>query len=172
VNYASERNDFPVKLAPRNGTGGIEMINRVLALVVMWATVLLLTDVARAQRGEAFKGRLSTVPVDATTAPTTTGSGSLVALLADNRDGNKLTINGKFEGMNSPATVAHVHRAPRGLRGPSVFDLVVTKATGGIVEGNLTLTAAQVEELKKGWYYVQIHTEKNPEGQLRGWLLK
>jgi len=143
-------------------------INRVPALAVMWATSLLLADVASAQRGETFKGRLSTVPVDATTAPTTTGSGSLVALL----DGSKLTINGKFEGMNSPATVAHVHRAPRGLRGPNVFDLVVTKATGGIVEGSLTLTAAQVEELKKGWYYVQVHTEKNPEGQLRGWLLK
>jgi hypothetical protein len=65
-----------------------------------------------------------------------------------------------------------VHRAPRGLRGPNVFDLTVTKATSGTVEGTVTLTNAQVEELRRGWYYVQIHTEKNADGQLRGWLLK
>lgn len=143
-------------------------INRVLTYVVTGATVLLSAGMASAQSGEAFKGRLSAVPVSAATRPTTTGSGTLTAVLA----GNTLTINGKFDGMNSPATVAHLHRAPKGLRGPNVFDLIVTKATSGTVEGSLTLTAGQVEELKQGWYYVQIHTEQNPEGQLRGWLLQ
>lgn len=143
-------------------------INRALTCVVTGATVLLSAGMASAQSGETFKGRLSTVPVNAVTRPTTTGSGTLTAVLA----GNTLTINGKFDGMNSPATVAHLHRAPKGLRGPNVFDLIVTKATSGTVEGSLTLTAGQVEELKQGWYYVQIHTAQNPEGQLRGWLLK
>ena len=143
-------------------------IDRFLTFGVIAATVLLSAGVANAQRGETFTGRLSTVPVDPVASRTTTGSGTLTAVL----EGNKLTITGKFDGMNSPATLAHVHRAPRGLRGPNVFDLVVTKATSGTVEGTITLTAAQVEELKRFGYYVQIHTEKNPEGHLRGWLLK
>jgi hypothetical protein len=117
---------------------------------------------------EAFTGRLSTVPVDPVTALKTAGSGTLTAVLA----GNTVTIAGKFDGLNSPATAAHVHRARRGLRGPNVFDLSVTKATSGTVEGTFKLTDLQVEALKNGWYYVQIHTEINPEGHLRGWLLK
>ena len=130
--------------------------------VVLWSVA------TSTQADETFKVRLSSVPIDAVTALTTTGSGSLTAVLA----GNRLTLRGRFDGMNSPATVAHVHRAPRGLRGPNVWDLSVTKAQGGIVEGSITLTAGQIADLERGWYYVQIHTEKNPDGQLRGWLLK
>ncbi len=144
-------------------------LGRVPSWVVVVAAALFWAGMARQLRGdEAFTGRLSTVPVDPITARTTAGSGTLTAVLA----GHTVTITGKFDGLNSPATLAHVHRARRGLRGPNVFDLTVTKATSGTVEGTLTLTDLQVEALKNGWYYVQIHTEINPEGHLRGWLLK
>lgn len=136
---------------------------------IVVAAAMLALGVANELRGdETFAGRLSTVPVDPITVRTTAGSGTLTAVLA----GNTLTINGKFDGLNSPATAAHVHRARKGLRGPNLFDLTVTKATSGTVEGTLKLTDAQVEGLKSGWYYVQIHTEINPDGHLRGWLLK
>jgi hypothetical protein len=130
--------------------------------------ILSLPDQAGAQGRAVYSGRLSAVPVDTVTVRTTTGSGSLSAVL----EGQTLTVTGKFDGLNSPATVAHVHRAPKGLRGPNVFDLTVTKATSGTIEGKLTLTPVQIEELEKGWYYVQIHTQLNTAGQLRGWLLK
>ena len=136
---------------------------------VVAAVAMLWVGAATELRGdETFTGRLSTVPVDPITVRTTAGSGTLTAVLS----GNTLTINGKFDGLNSPATVAHVHRARRGLRGPNLLDLTVTKATSGTVAGTLKLTDAQVDALKSGWYYVQIHTEINPEGHLRGWLLK
>jgi hypothetical protein len=144
-------------------------IDRVPARVVAITAVLLSLGVARdLGADEAFTGRLSTVPVDPITVRTTAGSGTVTAVLA----GHTLTITGKFEGLNSPATVAHVHRAQKGLRGPNVFDLTVTKATSGTVAGTLMLTDQQVDALKRGWFYVQIHTEINPEGHLRGWLLK
>ncbi len=125
-------------------------------------------NVANAQGGETFKGRLSPLPITPLTAATTTGSGAFTAVM----QGNKLMVTGTFEGMNSPGTAAYVRRAPKGLRGPVVWDLNVTKATRGTLDGTLTLTAAQVEELRKGWYYIQIHTSANPDGQLRGWILK
>jgi hypothetical protein len=135
----------------------------------MVAVVLLSLGAVTELRGdESYTGRLSTVPVDPITVRTTAGSGTVTAVLA----GNTLTINGKFDGLNSPATGAHVHRARKGLRGPNVFDLTVTKAMSGTVEGTLKLTDTQVDSLKSGWYYVQIHTEINPDGHLRGWLLK
>jgi hypothetical protein len=121
-----------------------------------------------AQQGDVYKGRFAAMPVTAVTAPTMKGSGSVSAVLK----GNTLTVSGKFEGLSSPVTMAHVHRARPGMRGPNVFDLTVTKATSGTIEAALTLTPAQVDEVRKGWYYVQLHTEKNPEGHLRAWLLK
>ncbi len=125
-------------------------------------------NVANAQPGETFNGRLSPLPITPLTAATTAGSGSFTAVI----QGNKLTVTGTFEGMNSPGMAAYVRRAPKGLRGPVVWNLNVTKAAHGTLDGTLTLTAVQVEELRKGWYYIQIHTPANPDGQLRGWILK
>jgi hypothetical protein len=137
-----------------------------LVLLVGCAAMLLSQSQPAAQR-RVFTARLTPVPVDTVTVRTIVGLGAATAVL----DGTTLTVTGKFE-MNSAATIAHLHRAPRGLRGPNVFDLTVTKADSGTVEGTLKLTATQVEDLEKGWYYLQIHSQQQPDGQLRGWLLK
>ena len=134
----------------------------------MAATMLLVGQTARAQNGESFKARLSPVPIDVAMMSTVAGSGSLTALLA----GNKLTLTGSFEGLRSPATDAHIHRAPKGIRGPAILDLAVTKAASGTISGSLELTPAQVEDLKSGRFYVQINSERAPDGNLWGWLLR
>src|SRR4029077_1596395 len=104
------------------------------------AAILWLVHSTGAQSGETFRARLSTVPIDVTMMSTVAGSGSLTAVLA----GKKLTITGTFEGLRSPATIARVHRAPKGIRGPAMFDLALSKATGGTVSGSLELTPAQI----------------------------
>ena len=130
--------------------------------------ILLAGYSALAQNGQSFKARLSTVPVDATMLPTVTGSGSLKAVLA----GNKLTLSGSFEGLRSPAIHASVHIGPqKGVRGPAVYDLNVTKEKAGSVSGSVDLTASEVEDLKNGRLYVQIDSERAPEGNLWGWVL-
>jgi hypothetical protein len=121
-----------------------------------------------AQEPRTFVARLSAVPVDTITVRTTLGEGSVKAVL----EGNTLTVRGKFDALNSPATVAHLRRARKGMRGPEVFELTVTKDKSGTVEGTLRLTPVQVTDLERGWYYVQIHTELNTAGHLRGWLSK
>jgi hypothetical protein len=118
--------------------------------------------------GEAYKARLSTVPIDVTMMSTVAGSGSVTALLVD----AKLTISGTFEGLRSPATLAQVHRGPKGIRGPAIFDLTVSKGTSGSVSGSLELTPAQIEDLRSGRLYVQIHSERAPDGNLWGWLIR
>jgi len=134
-----------------------------LGAALLWAA-----QGALPQSGETFKARLSTVPRDATMMAAVAGSGSLTAVLA----GTKLTVNGTFEGLRSPATVAHIHRGPRGIRGPAIFDLTVSKATSGSISGSLDLMPAQVEDLRNGRLYVQIHSEGAPDGNLWGWLLR
>jgi CHRD domain-containing protein len=115
----------------------------------------------------SFRARLSPVPVESSNASKITGSGTVTATL----DGSKLTITGTFQGMKSPATIAQLHMAVRGVRGPVEFDLTVDKSPSGNVSGTLTLTKVQIDTLRRGWYYVQIHAEQAPEGNLWGWLL-
>ena len=48
--------------------------------------------------------------------------------------------------------------------------LEVTSATGGDVSAEIELTDEQVEALRANSLYVQIHSEGNPPGELRGWI--
>jgi CHRD domain-containing protein len=120
-----------------------------------------------AQTPRAFKARLSPVPIDLTMQATVAGRGSVTATLA----GSKLSINGTFDGLKSPATIAQVHKGPvAGVRGAVVFDLTASKGTSGTITGSIDLTPAQVADLEKGRLYVQLHSEKAPDGNLWGWL--
>ena len=129
--------------------------------------ILALIPLVHAQGAQTFKARLSPVPVDATNQPATTGVGAVTAVLT----GTKLSISGTFSGLQGPATIAQIHIGPKGISGPPALDLTVTKATSGTLQGDLMLTAAQVDHLKRGRLYIQIHSEKAPDGNLRGWLL-
>jgi hypothetical protein len=123
-----------------------------------------------AQSGKTFRARLSTVPMTTAMASTVAGLGSATGVLT----GNKLVITGTFDGLRTAATIAQIHRAPRGIRGPVVLDLKVTNnpnSTSGTINGALDLTPQQVADLEKGWLYIQLHSEKAPEGNLWGWLL-
>jgi hypothetical protein len=138
------------------------------ALGTATVTAACLASAARAQpvNPTAFKARLTPVPVEASTSGIT-GSGLVTATLA----GSKLSVNGTFTGMKSAATLAQVHFGPKGIRGPVEFALTVENAPAGTISGNVTLTKVQVDSLRKGWLYIQIHAEKAPDGNLWGWLL-
>jgi hypothetical protein len=122
----------------------------------------------RAQSGTTFKGRLSKVPVDAKMVPVILGVGEATASL----NGTTVTISGKFEGLGSPATVARLHEAKKiGLHGPAIAELTVTQAESGTVSGRVNLTPEQVNALRQGRLYVQIHSQVGPDGHLWGFLL-
>jgi hypothetical protein len=142
-----------------------------ISMAVTTATILAAVTLV-AQGGEKYTARLGWVPITAQERPGVAGKGSVTGTLA----GSKLTINGTFEGLVSPATAARLHRGiAKGARGPSVTDLTITKGTSGTITGSADLSAADVENLKSGKLYVQVHSEKGvaPDGaNLWGWLLK
>jgi CHRD domain len=127
----------------------------------------VLPAAVEAQGAKVYKGRLSPVPIAAYT-PTVVGSGTVTATLT----GTRLVIAGTFDGLNTAATVARVYKSDKpGMRGTALFDLTATSGTTGTIAGQLDLTAAQVQELAQGRYYVQLNSEKAAEGNLWGWLL-
>ena len=129
--------------------------------------VLVLGADLTAQSARTFRARLSPVPIDVSMQSTIAGSGSVTATL----DGSTLTINGKYDGLKTPATAVRVHRAFRGTRGPSFAELKISGGTSGMISGQLALTKEQIGELGKSLFYIQLHSEKAPDGNLWGWLL-
>ena len=117
---------------------------------------------------QSFKIRLRPVPIEASTAANTTGAGEATASLA----GTRLTLRGNFAGLKGAATVARLHQGPvMGVRGPAIADVTVPAATSGTFTAEVALTAGQVEGLKQGQIYLQIHSETAPDGNLWGWLI-
>jgi hypothetical protein len=143
--------------------------NRRVALVVMGIGVGGFVLSLAGQNGETFKARLSAMPADARTRASLAGSGSASAVLT----GTKVAITSSYEGLLSAATSASLHSSvAAGVRGPVIGDLTISKATSGTVSGSVELTPAQLTSLRKGGLYIQIDSEKAPDGVLWGWFLK
>jgi len=129
------------------------------------AIALILFSQTTTSPATSFRARLSPVPVESSNASKITGTATATL------DGSKLTIAGTFQGMKSAATIAQVHMGQRGVRGPVEFDLQIDKSSNGNISGVITLSKIQIDTLRRGWYYIQIHAQDAPEGNLWGWLL-
>ena len=97
-----------------------------------------------------------------------TPTGSVDATL----DGDTLVVNGSFSGLTGPATAAHIHGpAEEGEPAGVVFPLTIDSATAGDISGTWTdMTDQEIQQLRDGLFYVNVHTELNPPGEIRGQL--
>ena len=66
-------------------------------------------------------------------------------------------------------TVSHIHEEVPGTAGPIVFDLGDT--TSPIERTWTDMTAEEVRKLRAGVYYVNVHSQEHPPGEVRGQLL-
>lgn len=139
-------------------------MNRCGVVVVV---VIAMSAVVAAQAPQ-YRARLSVMPLDIAMQATVAGSGSVTAVLK----GTTLAVTGTFTGLKTAATAVRVHRGPKmAMRGPAIADLASTPASDGSISGTIELTSEQVDDLAAGRLYVQLHSEKAPEGNLWGWLL-
>jgi hypothetical protein len=81
----------------------------------------------------------------------------------------KLSWKGSYSGLTGPATAAHFHSGEGGKNGPVAVP--ITPATSPF-EGSATLTDAQANDLLAGKLYVNVHTEANKGGEIRGQVTK
>jgi hypothetical protein len=137
------------------------------SLVCVLATVAALCAGVDAQPAQ-YRTRLSMVPTDLAMQATIAGDGTATAVLK----GNTLTITGTFKGLRTAATVVHVMRgAKTGMRGTAIGELTATQAMSGTINGSIELTKTQIDDLAAGRLYIQLHSQKAPDGNLWGWLL-
>lgn len=132
------------------------------------AVLTLIAGAGVTAQAPQYRARLSVMPLDIAMQAAMAGSGSVTATLK----GTALAINGTFTGLKTAATAARLHRGPKmAMRGPALGELTVSPASSGTISGSIELTKAQVDDLAAGRLYVQLHSEKAPEGNLWGWLL-
>lgn len=142
---------------------------RLQVSAIVTAVVFAVTLAAAAQNEVRYKVRLAPVPMDIAMRSTVAGTGSATAVLK----GTSLTVNGTFDGLRSPATTARLYQgAAMGLRGMPFGDLTISKATNGTMSGSITLTPEQTRALERGRVYLQISSERAPDGNLWGWFVR
>jgi hypothetical protein len=95
---------------------------------------------------------------------TVPGSGSGSFRVAE--DG---TITGSVTTKDVEGTMAHIHRGAKGANGPVIVPLDKQGDTYSVPAGR-KLTPAQIEDLKKGMLYVNVHTNRNKGGEVRAQL--
>uniref|UniRef100_A0A832H5Z9 CHRD domain-containing protein n=1 Tax=Oscillatoriales cyanobacterium SpSt-402 TaxID=2282168 RepID=A0A832H5Z9_9CYAN len=133
------------------------------------------------KRYEAVLSSKNVVP----NAPSTSATGNVRAMLK----GDRLIVQGSFTNLSSPlrnyvtdpvdppnpkiTSAAHIHRGDPAQNGPFQYALKVElnqSGMGGRLMGVYSLTSEQRQALSEGKLYVDIHTQKNRVGELRGIL--
>lgn len=111
----------------------------------------------------ALRGRNEVPPV--------TSAGVGLAVVRLNDAGTQFDYEIQVTGIPS-ATLTHIHRAPVGVNGPIVFDLLEDKQLNPstILTGTSAISPTQLADLRNGQYYVNVHTVANRAGELRGQL--
>lgn len=70
-----------------------------------------------------------------------------------------------FEGLTSAETAAHLHApATTSTNGPEVFTL----PNGEFTDAQFTLVGPVALDLREGRMYIDVHTQNNPNGEIRG----
>lgn len=88
-----------------------------------------------------------------------------------NKETKMLSYSVNYSGLTGPATMAHIHgTAPKGVNSGVKHDLtsVLKKAASGSFVDSVKIGDGIVEDsLLSGFYYFNIHTDKNKGGEIR-----
>ena len=74
-----------------------------------------------------------------------------------------------FAKLTGPAAMAHIHMGAAGKPGGVVVTLCAVPCKSGVT-GTATIPTALQSAFKKHLLYVNVHTAKNPNGEIRGQL--
>ncbi|MEA2887802.1 MAG: hypothetical protein QOD11_2162 [Bradyrhizobium sp.] len=120
--------------------------------------------------GPAFAEKMKATLDGKSAVPPNTSAGKGTADIDYDAATKKLSWKLNYSGLSGPATAAHFHgpAAPGANAGVAVP--IPNTASGS--EGSATLTDAQAADLMAGKYYVNVHTEANKGGEIRGQVTK
>jgi hypothetical protein len=92
--------------------------------------------------------------------------GAFSGTYKENASGAMLKWKLSFTGLSGAATAAHIHKGKPGASGPVVVPLCGPCKSGA--SGSAQVSKAVISALESGGAYVNVHTGKNPAGEIRG----
>jgi hypothetical protein len=95
-------------------------------------------------------------------AVTTAAKGSGKITVADDK-----SVTGSIKTTGITGVAAHIHEAPAGQNGKPIITLEKKGDNEWVVPAGSKLTDAQVESLKAGNLYVNVHSAEHKGGEIR-----
>jgi hypothetical protein len=92
--------------------------------------------------------------------------GSFSGVYVENKTGAKLAWKLSFSGLTGPAMAAHIHKGKVGVAGPVTVPLCGPCTSRKA--GSAQISESVIKALESGNAYVNVHTAKNPAGEIRG----
>ncbi len=127
------------------------------------AAVLLAA--ASPSRAESMKVSASLQGASEVPATTSKGMGQLAGTY--DTATKVLTYDVTYSDLTGPASAAHFHApAPAGKN--AGIEIPITGPLASPIKGEKTLTDEQAKNLTTGVTYFNVHTAKNPKGEIRG----
>ena len=99
--------------------------------------------------------------------PPVTTSASGTGSIMVSPDGS---VSGSITTTGVDGTMAHIHEAPMGQNGPVIVPFAKTADNVWSVPAGAKLTDAQLQSLKSGNLYINVHSAANKGGEIRGQL--
>ena len=98
--------------------------------------------------------------------PVTTSASGLGSIMVS-PDGS---VSGSVTTTGVDGTMAHIHEAPMGQNGPVIVPFAKTADNVWSIGAGAKLNDAQLQSLKSGNLYINVHSATNKGGEIRGQL--
>jgi CHRD domain len=137
-----------------------------VVLVVASLAALLTAGLAGgASRAERYK--LSAKLTAGQEVPKPKGASGATGAFTGTLVGRKLTWKVTYRSLTGKAMQAHIHMGRPGKSGNVLVPLCPPGCRSGM-HGTKTISAAIARAIKRGGTYVNVHTARNPAGEIRG----
>ena len=136
------------------------------ALLLAAAVLATSCSMMPASNTVSLGGKLS----GANQVPAVMADGSGTAEVTLNKGTNLLTWKVTYSGLSGPARAAHFHGPATTAQSVGVI-LGFTGSVESPIQGQATVTAAQAADILAGKWYVNVHTAKNPGGEIRAQIV-
>ena len=139
-------------------------MNTILKLAA--AAALVAAPLAAHAARESVKAELTS---SAETPPNgSKGTGTLTGTY--DPSSRKLTYDVTYENLTGPATMAHFH-APAPMGKAAGVEVPIKGSVASPITGEVTLSETDAKNLTDGMTYFNVHTDKNPKGEIRGQVM-
>jgi hypothetical protein len=99
------------------------------------------------------------------------GYGSVTAIYDEDSNILFYGFDWQLDGDNQ-AVAAHFHSGARGTTGPIVIDLGPVSGNSGKSTGAMGLTDAEELDLRAGNWYINVHSDAFPGGEIRAQMIE